>query len=216
MQAHTLERGDRWLGFLAVLIPGNIRHHFLADLLKDREEMRARGVSRVWTNLRSAWEIVNGVVQRVPLAPEPHGAPDTPAAAEHAATAGWLAWRLCGPALFLGYMVGPAAVFWVGVTMLGVAVAALVTVACLSDNLSELQTKLANGVLGGTVVILGFTLVFGVLTVALLALASVFSSVLLGSVAVKALVFVATASACGITASGWVPEEWYPKRLVKN
>lgn len=216
MQAHVLERGDRWLGILAILIPANIRHHFLGDLLKEREEMRGRGLSRLRMNLASAWEVVNGIVQRVPLAPEPHGAAETPPAAENAALAGWLAWRACGPALFLGYVVGPSAVFWIGVALLGVAVASLVVVACAKGSLSDLQTRLANGVLGGVLVVLGFTLVFGVFTVGLLALASVFSSVLLGSLAVKALVFVATASACGITASGWVPEEWYPKRLVKN
>lgn len=217
MQVQTAGRGDWWLGLLGHLVPRNIRHHFVGDLLQEREEMRGRGVSRLRMNLRSAWEMVNGIVQHVPLAPEPAGTLEQPVLAERAALVGWLAWRACGPALFLGYVVGPFAVFWAGVALLAIAVVSLVVVAATARaSLSDLQTHLVNGVLVGTLVVMGSTLVFGIVTVALLALASLLSSGLLASMAVKALVFVATATACAITASGWVPEEWYPKRLVKN
>jgi hypothetical protein len=68
-------------------------------------------------------------------------------------------------------------------------------------------------VLGGTLATLLLTFVFGALTIALLALASIFSSGLLMGLAVQALVLVTTTSLAGITGTGWVPEEYAPKRL---
>lgn len=209
-------RGDRWYRLLAILVPRDIRHQFLGDLLQEREDMRERGDLPALIMLFSFKEVLNGIAQHMPLRPEPSGAIGQTALAERAAPVGWIAWRISGPALFCGYVFGSGAVFWTGVAMLVLAFASVLAVAMAGrPPLTPAQTRLVNGVLVGTFTALVLVLVVSVVAMALLALATVFSSGLLASVAMSALAFVATAVACGISGSGWVPEEWYPKRLVE-
>lgn len=214
----TTSAGDRWVRILSVLVPREIREHFLADLLAERADMRVRGLSRFRINLASAGELLEGIVQHVPLRPrlsETHS--EQPVVAETAARVGWYSWRACGTAIFIGHVIGSMPLLLSGFALMLTAFVCLGTVALTAQPpLGDRQSDLVTGVLVGTVTILGFTLLFGALTIGMLALAALFSAGSLASVGFRILVFTATASAFAVTASGWVPSEWYPKRLVRS
>jgi hypothetical protein len=207
---------NRWLRLFSILVPGDIRHQFVGDLIAEREEMRDQNEQPALIFFMSLKEILSGIAQHMPLRPAPTGSIAQPPLADRAALFGWIAWRISGPALLCGYLFGSGAVFWTGVAMLVLAFASVLAVAMAGrEPMTAPQTRLVNGVLVGTFTALILILVFSLLAFALLALATVFSSGLIASVAMSALAFVATAVACGISGSGWVPEEWYPKRLVE-
>ncbi len=207
---------NRWLRLFSILVPGEIRHQFVGDLIAERQEMRDQKEQPALIFLMTLKVILDGIAQHMPLQPAPSGSIAQPPLAYRAALFGRIAWRISGPALFCGYLFGSGAVFWTGVAMLVLAFASVLAVAIAGrEPMTVSQTRLVNGVLVGTFTALVLILVFSIASMGLLALATLFSSGLLASVAMSALAFVATAVACGISGSGWVPEEWYPKRLVE-
>ena len=208
--------GDRWVRFFSRLVPGELRPHFLAALLQDRREMVERGTKPWRVNLDSVREILAGIVQRAPLRSlGQRGGTAQPPVVEWAAIAGWPMWRIAGPAMFLGHVAGSGALFWVGAILLLAAIAGLVSVVALGrEPLPDLHARYTNAVLGGTFALLVLVLLFGAVTVTLLLLSRALGLGVLASLAVHAHAFFATGCACAITASGWVPEEWYPRRLA--
>jgi hypothetical protein len=206
-----------WVRALALLVPGDIRREFRADLEADRYEMCERGVSPLMMNLAAGRDLLAGFAQYAPLRPVVAGTSPKPRVALRAALGGWIGWRIAGPALLIGYVLGSTLLIVLGGLLLAGAFGCLVTVAATAENpLPPREGRLVAAILGGTLATLFLTLVFGVLTIGLLAIASIFSSGLLMGLAVKALVLVTTASLAGITGSGWVPEEYSPKRLYTN
>jgi hypothetical protein len=124
----STSRADLWLRLFALLVPKEIRRQFLDDLLAERREMQERGVSRIRIELASFNEILNGIAQHVPLEPMAAGVTVRPQLAERAAWIGWIAWRIAGPALLVGFLVGPAPLFWYGVCSLALAFTCVITV----------------------------------------------------------------------------------------
>ncbi|MDH3591228.1 MAG: hypothetical protein OER88_05080 [Planctomycetota bacterium] len=198
-----------------------IRPQFVGDLLWDRQEMRERGVPGVSIALFSVQEIFNGLSQHLPLRSpvtetlKPVLSPSL--AAERAAEIGWLAWRLSGAALFGGYLVANVAVFVLGAVLLLGALASLVVVAIAGEEpLTVAQTRLLNGILGGVFVNLFIVVCIGALVSLLIGVAALAGWTALADFAVTALVFLTLLAVCVISASGWVAEEWFPKRLIAN
>lgn len=206
-----------WVKALTFVVPGDIRRDFTANLLADRREMQARGVSALRMNFSLVLQLLNGFAQYAPLRPVVASASPKPRFAERAALGGAIAWRCAGPAFLVGYVLSSTLLIVLGGLLLVGAFGCLVTVAATSGNpMPERQQRFVASVLGGTLASLLLILVFGLVTIGLLALASVFSSGLLAGLAVKAMVLVATASLGVVAGSGWVPEEYTPKRLVVN
>jgi hypothetical protein len=206
-----------WVKLLTVVVPGDIRRDFTANLLADRREMQARGVSALKMNFSLVCALLNGFAQYAPLRPVVAATSPKPRIADRAALIGSIAWRCAGPALLVGYILSSTLLMVLGGLLLAAAFGCLVTVAATSTNpMPEPQQRLAASVLGGTLASLLLVLVFGGVTLGFLALASIFSSGLLMGLAVKTLVLVATASLGVVAGSGWVPEEYTPKRLVVN
>lgn len=209
---------DRWVKRFSVLVPREIREHFLADLIAERADMRVRGVPRWRMTLATLKELLDGAAQHAPLRPRlPTSHHEQPAIAARSAQVGWIVWRLSGLCLFAGLVSGVTPLFVAGVFMLAASFASVAIVAATGQApLAELQGRLVTGVLVGTLTVLAATIAFGGFSVVLLGLAGLFGSVGLGKFAMGALVFVATSVACAVSVSGWVPEEWYPKRLVRT
>ncbi len=206
-----------WVKLFALVVPGDIRRDFTANLLADRREMQARGVSALRMNFSLLCEILNGFAQYAPLRPVVAASSPKPRIAERAAIGGNIAWRCAGPALLVGYLLSSTLLLVLGGLLLAGAFGCLVTVASTSGNpMPERQQRLCASVLGGTLASLLLVIVFGVATIGLLAIASIFSSGLLMGLVVKVLVLLATASLGIVAGSGWVPEEYSPKRLVVN
>lgn len=206
-----------WVKAFTLVVPGDIRRDFTANLLADRREMEAKGVSPLRMNFSLVCELLNGFAQYAPLRPVVASTSPKPRIAERAALGGAIAWRSAGPALLVGYLLSSTLLIVLGGLLLVGAFGCLVTVAATSGNpMPERQQRFVASVLGGTLASLLLILFFGMLTIGLLALASVFSSGLLAGLAVQALVLVATASLGIVAGSGWVPEEYTPKRLVVN
>jgi hypothetical protein len=206
-----------WVKAFTLVVPGDIRRDFTANLLADRREMEARGVSALRRNFSLVLELLNGFAQYAPLRPVVASNSPKPRIAERSALFGAIAWRSAGPALLVGYVLSSTLLIVLGGLLLAGSFGCLVAVAATSSNpMPERQQRFVASVLGGTLASLLLILVFGLVTIGLLALASVFSSGLLATLAVKALVLVATASLGVVAGSGWVPEEFSPKRLVVN
>lgn len=208
---------SRWVKMCTLVVPGDIRRDFTANLLADRREMEARGGSAIRMNYVLLREVLNGFAQYAPLRPVVAATSPKPRIADRAAIGGAIAWRCAGPALLVGYVLSSTLLIVLGGLLLAGAFGCLVTVAATSTNpMPEKQQKLVASVLGGTLATLLLVLVFGAMTIGVLSIASVFSSGLLAGLAVKALVLVATGSLGIVAGSGWVPEEYTPKRLVVN
>lgn len=206
-----------WVKLFTLVVPGDIRRDFTANLLADRREMQARGVSALRMNFSLLCVLLNGFAQYAPLRPVVAATSPKPRIAERAAVGGTIAWRCAGPALLVGYLLSSTLLIVLGGLLLAVAFGCLVAVASTSVNpMPERQQRLVASVLGGTLASLLLVVVSGVLTLSLLSIASIFSSGLLMGLAVKALVLLATASLGIVAGSGWVPEEYSPKRLVVN
>jgi hypothetical protein len=110
---------DRWVRRASVLVPREIREFFLADLLAERAERRARGGSRLRTDISSLRELLDGIAQHAPLRPRlPEAQAEQPAIAARAALFGWCAWRVTGACLFLGHMLGYGKFFVLGLFVL--------------------------------------------------------------------------------------------------
>jgi hypothetical protein len=206
-----------WVKLLTFVVPGDIRRDFTANLLADRREMQAKGVSALRMNFSLVLTLLNGFAQYAPLRPVVAATTPRPRVAEKAALYGSIAWRCAGPSLFVGYVLSSTLLIVLGGILLAASFGCLVTVASTSLNpMPEREQHLVASVLGGTLASLLLVLFFGALTIGFLALASIFSSGLLMGFAVKSLVFLATASLAIVAGSGWIPEEYTPKRLVVN
>jgi hypothetical protein len=206
-----------WVKLLALVVPGDIRRDFTANLLADRREMEARGASKLKMNMSLFLSLLNGFAQYAPLRPVVAATSPKPRIAGKAALYGAIAWRCAGPALFVGYVLSSTLLIVLGGILLAAAFGALVTVATTSVNpMPDREQHLVASVLGGTLASLLLVLAFGAVTIGFLSLASIVSSGLLMGFAVKSLVFVATLSLGVVAGSGWVPEEYVPKRLVVN
>jgi len=217
MSANTPLGGPRWVRAAALVVPGDIRREFTANLLADRREMQARGVPALLVNFITCRELLGGFAQYAPLRPLVAGTSPKPHVAERAAVGGWVAWRVAGLSFLIGYVLGSIPLLVLGGVLLAGAFGALVAVASTARNpLTERQARHVAGVLGGTLATLLLILVFGLFTIGVLAIGSIFSSGLLMGLAVKALVLVATASLAVVSGTGWVPQEYDPKRIVEN
>jgi hypothetical protein len=207
----------RWAGILTLIVPGDIRRDFTANVLADRREMQSRGVSPIVMNYRLCRDLLNGFAQYAPLRPVVAATSPKPRVADRAAMIGTIAWRSTGPALLVGYVLSSTLLLVLGGLLLAASFGCLVAVAATSVNpMPAPQQRLVASVLGGTLATLLLIVVFGLATLGFLALASIFSSGLLMGFAVKSLVFLATASLGIVAGSGWVAEEYTPKRLVVN
>ena len=206
-----------WVKLLTLVVPGDIRRDFTANLLADRREMQARGVSTLKMNFALLVSLLNGFAQYAPLRPVVAAASPKPRISEKAALYGSIAWRCAGPSLFVGYVLSSTLLIVLGAILLVASFGCLVTVATTCVNpMPEREQHLVASVLGGTLASLLLVIAFGAVTFAFLAIGSIFSSGLLMGFAVKSLVFVATGSMAIVAGSGWVPEEYTPKRLVVN
>ena len=206
-----------WVRRLVIFVPKDIRHDFVGNLQADCEEMQEAGASRLKLSLSMARGLLEGFAQHAPLEPAVTGNADKPQLAAWSTGVGWIAWRLLGPGLFLGYVLGSVPLILGSVGLLMLSFACLVALAVSGKNpLPESQSRFMAAILGGTVATLLTLLAFAIPTIVLIGLGSLFSVALISALAIKAYVFVATATVCGITGSGWVPQEWTPKRLVEN
>ena len=206
-----------WVRLLVVFVPRDIRHDFVGNMEADCHEMQEAGVSRLKVSLSMAGALLEGFAQHAPLEPAVTGSSDKPVWAAWSTGVGSISWRLLGPGLLLGYLLGSAPILLSAVGLLVLSFACLVALAVTGKNpLPEAQSKFMAAILGGTVATLLTLLAFAIPTVVLIGLASLLSVTLVSAVTIKVYVFVATLTACGITGSGWVPEEWTPKRLVEN
>jgi len=217
MSANSPLNGPTWVKAASLVVPGDIRREFTANLLADRREMQARGVPSPLVTFHTCRELLAGFAQYAPLRPLVAGTSPKHHVAERAAVGGWIAWRVAGPAFLIGYVLGSIPLLVLGGVLLAGAFGALVAVASTARNpLTPHQARHVAGVLGGTLATLLLIVVFGLFTIGILAIASIFSSGLLMGLAVKALVLVATASLAVVSASGWVPQEYDPKRIAEN
>jgi len=206
-----------WIRTLSLVVPRDIRHEFVGNVLADRQELAEQGVPRWRRNVALVRELLNGFAQYAPLNPLLTASSPKPDVAAQAARYGWLAWRVAGPAMLLGYLGGRWWLLGLGALLLVAAYAALVTLLLTAKSpLSEPQSRLIAGLLGGTLSGLLLVCVFGVLTIGFLALASLFDSGLIAAFAVRSLLFEALTVVACVTLSGWVPKEWTAKRLVEN
>lgn len=210
LTAASLPAAGAFGTFALRLVPGSIRTNFGAEWRSSRHERMTEGRSRLEVFRLGLGEILQGIAQHAPLR-EPH--PDAGEAKAPAdATAGWIAWRLSGAAMCAGVLLGDAVVLLVGGLLLGCAIAAAVR---CCDAPDETSRRLLNSVLGGTVVGLAGLLFLGALTVAAIALSAVVSWGGLATFAVRALVVLGALVMALITATGWSPQPWWPRRLIR-
>jgi hypothetical protein len=213
-------RGDRVVRKLArILVPRAIRPEFTAEMLQRRAELFAVDPSRLRVLFETLRLLAVGFAQRAPLSSpglETNGPVTVPPHTQTAVTIGLLAWRTAGPVLLLAGILGGMGPWLLGVGLLGAAFAALVlVVATRSEPYAASEVTLANRVLGGTLIALGGAAVAGLGTVALIALGAAFDSTWISSAAVRLLLVAATVTAAVVSGSGWTPEPWLPRRLIR-
>jgi hypothetical protein len=194
------------LGF----VPKSIRSNFSAEWRSTRHERMVEGRTTLDVFRLGLGDILQGVAQHAPLRePHPDGG-ETPA--HHHAVLGWLAWRLSGVATLTGVVMGNAIVLIAGGLLLGFAIAASVRCCYAPDEASR---RLLNGVLGGTVVALAGLMVLGAVTVAAIMMSAVLGWGGLAAFAVRSLVVLGAFMMALVTASGWSPQPWWPRRLIR-
>ena len=202
-----------WLRSLALLVPGVLRAQMLRALSERRREGAENGVPRWRVTLGTLRELMEGIAQRAPLRPPPARETDH---LSRAARGGWISWRLSGPLLLAGYVLSNAWLAALGVIALLSAFGCLVAVTYPDvARISTKETRFMNALLGGAVTALTLILAFGLFCGLLIAAGSLLSWGFLSALAMHLLVIAATTIACGITVSGWAPEEWYPEWLVR-
>ena len=205
----------RVLRLLCILVPGDIRHDFEANLVADHKQRLEERGSRWRAALGAARQLVTGFAQYAPLQPSITGRWSKPEVAARSAAFGRSAWTLSGPLLFAGVVFDSVPLIITGAALVLVAFGLLVTVtATARDPLPERQSRFVAAVLGGTVATLALVFVCAFPLCLLLAVASALDLAGLVGSAIHALIFVATAALAGVTGSAWVPEEWSPSRLV--
>jgi hypothetical protein len=206
-----------WVRRLVIFVPKDIRHDFIGNLQADSDEMHAAGASRLKMSLSMARALLEGFAQHAPLEPAVTGSADKPELAAWSTGVGWVSWRLLGPGLFVGYLLGSVPLILSAVGLLMLSFACLVALAVSGQNpLPESQSRFMAAILGGTVATLLTLFAFAIPTAVLIGLGSLLSLPWISEQAINAYVLVATLTACGVTGSGWVPTEWTPKRLVEN
>jgi hypothetical protein len=207
---------DRWVRAVRFLVPRALRGEFLPDLLADRQAMRANQTPTWRVNVASLLEIFVGLAQRVPLQSWP--VEREPPAGPHRRLAlqGWIAWRLFGPAVLLGKILGSYSLFGFGLLAL---VFALVSVGVVATSgriaPGHRESRLLNGVLAGCLLAVVLVLTSGLATIAFIGLGTLFGWTWLSMAAGEAWVYSACLIACAISISGWVPGPWCRKRLVR-
>ncbi|MHC4848163.1 MAG: hypothetical protein ACYTEG_06875, partial [Planctomycetota bacterium] len=208
---------DGWVGAMLMLVPNDIRHQFKGELMAERVDMRERGWQPWRVNVVTAGIVFAGIAQHVPLSRIDANAALQPEVADRAATVGWILWRFCGPALFLGYTLGNGWLALVGgLALLGTFGCIAAVVAKGREPYDNTEARLLNGVFGGIVAVLVAALLAGALFSLLLLLGIAVGSAGLGAFAVKALVFVILLFVGAMCVAGWVPREWEPVRMVRH
>lgn len=212
----TIRARDRWIGRLCLLVPGAIRHQFLGEILATRAELTERSVSPLLVNLSTILEVLRGLAQRAPLSESSAKGAEQTCSVRQAAIAGWVAWRVSGTALLLSLILGVGPLLWLGILSLFVAFTSLaIVVGTARAPWGHRVTRLVNGVLAGTVLVLTMTILFGLFAGLLFGLSAIFSLPWLAGIAFGMLGFVSLLSLSLATAVGWAPEPWAPQRLVR-
>ncbi len=182
--------------------------------------MRERGVPGLSIALFTIQEMLNGVSQHLPLraaVPESEAPAVKSRVAEKAARIGWATWRLSGAGLFGGYIAAQPYVFGAGAACLLTSLVCLIVVALGAEEpLTVAQTRVVNGLLAGVFVSLVLIVVCGALSSVLIAIGTLFGWGLLSGFAMSMLVAFSLCTLCVMTASGWVADEWFPRRLIAN
>lgn len=200
-----------FLKTIAKVIPADIRMQWMGDLLASRADQRDFGMPESEIRLYTIERVLEGVAQRAPLQPVPK--------LEDSATRlpglTWFAWRLAGPALFIGYLTGSAGLLLGGAATVIAAVLVVLVLAARKNVLDYPETRLLNGVLGTCIVCLTFACVAGLLTAGLVALSAAIGQAQIAAAAVHTLAFLTTGMVCLLSARGWIPKPWSPKRLIR-
>jgi hypothetical protein len=137
---------------MLMLVPNDIRHQFKGELMAERVDMRERGWQPWRVNVVTAGIVFAGIAQHVPLSRIDANAALQPEVADRAATVGWILWRFCGPALFLGYTLGNGWLALVGgLALLGTFGCIAAVVAKGREPYDNTEARLLNGVFGGIV-----------------------------------------------------------------
>lgn len=199
---------------LARLVPGYLREEFVGSLLVLRRESREAGDPPLRRALATAKEFAAGIVQRAPLAaipPEPARPKQ-----DRFSVAGRTVWRVAGPLPLLGYALGSLLPVFAGIAALGFSLGCVVRAASRRKWETEPDAvRLVNGVLGSLVLILVAGVLLATFAGGLLALGSTLSLGWLAAGALHAF-FSAFLGIVAITgASGWVPQPWTSRRLVR-
>ncbi|MEE8107360.1 MAG: hypothetical protein V3T86_17635 [Planctomycetota bacterium] len=209
-------RRDRWLRIAVRLVPRHIRDEFRANLLADRKRSIAREGTTGPANWMSARELLNGVAQHFPLEPEAIGSRAPSAAVQRVGQTGFWLWRLAGPLLFLGYVLGSGPLLLGALTAILAAFAsATVVILRGPDPLSPEQHRTVVGVLVGSAMLAGAAFVGAVPTLVLVGFSAAVDWPALASFAFSAFVFCMTGVVACFTATGWVASVWTQTRLIR-
>jgi hypothetical protein len=189
------------------LLPGGIRERFRDELLAGRRDMRELGMPAFEIRLFTFQQLILGLAQHAPLqrsrADDGWANPRT--------FYGWVAWRVAGPLLLLAFLTGS---FWfVGgaVICLAGAMTALLY-AVHKDHLDHGTMRLINSVLGGCLVTVALSIFWAICAGLLVVVGGALGVNWMPIFGVKAMTFLAAATACAVTATGWTPDAWTPKR----
>lgn len=198
----------RLLRLVGRAVPRDIRRHWLAELHGTLEVARECGLDRFEVFLLAAPEVLSGVAQHAPLQVGTLD-PDNSAGRRT-----WWAWRAAGPLVFLGYVFESGWMLAAGGAALLFAFAMLVRFA-REEPMPEMHLRTFNGVAGGFIVGIAVLVLPSAVTAATVMCALAFGQAWMTAAAVHVLTLLAVSSLCAITASGWVPSPWQPRRLVR-
>jgi len=196
------------LRFVARAVPGDIRHHWRAELADSLHLARDCGLSRFEVFLLGAPKIIHGIAQHAPLQA------GTPDADSGAGSPAWWAWRAAGPAILWAALFGSGWMLMAGGAALLFALATLAWYA-REEPMPAAHARMCNGMLGGCVAGIAILVLPGAVTAIAVMGSMALGLTWLAAAAVHALTLFAALSFAAITASGWVPEPWQPKRLVR-
>jgi len=202
--------GDRWVRYAARLVPRDVRHAFLKELLARREELR-HSAPRFVVELSTLRRLMDGAAQHAPLQEvDPESEPS------YAALAVWVAWRIAGPTLLFGLLAGHAGLAVCGGAFLLAAIAGFIAFAVRRDvRWSPERVQLVNGVAGGALIAVGLTAAYTAIAVVVVGLGLVAGSGGVASAGVEALLHLLVGTIAAICAAGWTPEPWYPRHLLQ-
>jgi hypothetical protein len=209
----ALTAADRRLTCLALLFPRRLRHEYMAEMLASRADLRLQGRPRILVALKTAWDVLAGVAQHAPLMPLPDVDQDD---GDPLAAAGRIAWRLCGPALFVGCLAGSIALLTAGGGLLAVALGILVALASRGiDDENRSHVALVNTVLSGGVVVMAVATFLGGVAAVVMAMAVALQDARTASAAATGLLLGVVGALAAVTLQRGTPEPWHPRRLVR-